>query len=116
MFTRSMSFCLFLSFVEKHHFYLFLYFLHFFSVVVGLLDISIPSEIAQTDAAAIEFEGLSGANTNHTTAAAITAGQSGEDSNCLNQEQLNSSPGRSPHASKAGWTVTGSLIFYCNTW
>ena len=83
---------------------------------MGLLDISIPSEIAQTDAAAIEFEGLSGANTNHTTAAAITAGQSGEDSNSLNQEQLNSSPGRSPHASKAGWTVTGSLIFYCNTW
>ena len=87
----------------------------FFSVVVGLLDISIPSE-TQTDAAAIEFEGLSGANTNHTTAAAVTAGQSGEDSNSLNQEQLNSSPGRSPHASKAGWTVTGSDILYYKNW
>jgi hypothetical protein len=90
-----------------------------FIFVVGLLDISIPPEAAfptSTDSAAagavLDFEGFSGAaNTNHTTTAVVAAAaQSGEDSNSLHQEQLNSSsPGRSPHASKAGWTVSGSF-------
>ncbi len=85
---------------------------------MGLLDISIPVEptTTQTDGTALDFEGLSGANTNHTTVAGVTTTHSEEDANSLNQEQLNSSPGRSPHASKAGWTVTGSDIFFCSTW
>jgi len=40
---------------------------------------------------------------------------SGEDSNSLHLEQLTSnSPTRSPHASKAGWTVSGKDIISSN--
>jgi len=75
------------------------------------LDISIPPE--GTIDAVLDFDGLL-ANTNHTTAGQTAAPQSSEDSNSFQLEQLNSSPGRSPHASKAGWTVSGSEIVSLN--
>ena len=81
--------------------------------VAGLLDISIPGEttaaltaetLPTSTSAAADLEGLV-VNSSAVTQPADDANSSQQQ---LQQEQLSSSsPGRSPHAAKAGWTVSG---------